>query len=86
MDWVAAKVLTAALGAHPQDGQLMRLCALQRLHHEPGALVVLYVSANLADHRRVAKAVQVIVLDLRSSTTPPFIKIRRQIPHYKGCR
>ncbi len=74
MDWVAAKVLTAALGARPQDGQLMRLCALQRLHYEPGALVVLYVGANLADHRRVAKAVQVVVLDLRSPTTPPFIK------------
>ena len=38
--------------------------ALQRLHHQPGALVVLDVGADLANDLGVAVAVQVVVLDL----------------------
>ena len=37
---------------------------LERLHHQPSALVVHDVRADLADHRRIAVAVEVVVLDL----------------------
>eukprot|EP00128_Syssomonas_multiformis_P007536 Colp12_sorted_trinity150504_noHs@13455 len=38
--------------------------AVQGLHHQPGALVVLDVRADLADHLGGAEVVQVVVLDL----------------------
>eukprot|EP00951_Prasinocladus_malaysianus_P026517 scaffold235677_cov36-Prasinocladus_malaysianus.AAC.1 len=49
-----------------QDLLLVVRGLLQRLHHKPRALVVLDVRANLADHLRVTKAVQVVVLNLRA--------------------
>ena len=46
-------------------GQLTRAGLLQRLHYQPGALVILDVRAHLPNHRWIPIAVQVVVLDLQ---------------------
>ena len=45
-----------------QELPLLRRDALQALHHEPAAFIVLDVGAHLPRERRVPKAVQVIIL------------------------
>jgi len=51
---------------HLDDIALLLAHMLQCCADEPRALVVLDVSANLADHLRIPKAVQVIILDLKA--------------------
>lgn len=52
--------------AHLDDLLLLGCSSLKRLHHQPGAFVVLDVGANLADHLRITIAVQVVVLYLQA--------------------
>ena len=66
---------------HLDDGPLLGGDALQRLHDQPGALVVLDVGANLADHLRIAERVQVVVLDLFVATA-----LRRYYKQGRGSR
>ena len=54
--------------AHLDDGALRGGGPLQGLHHQPAALVVLDVRADLADDLRVAEGVQIVVLNLRAYT------------------
>ncbi len=65
------RMVTLCAAQHLDDASLPGVSALQRLHDQPGALVVLDVGADLADHLRVAKRVQVIVLDLRNQQLRP---------------
>ena len=62
--WDSGRVQVCA--SYLNDSSLLGVGAFQRLHDQPGALVVLDVGADLADHLRIAKRVQVVVLDLRT--------------------
>ena len=65
---------------YPYLDDLALLCAgrLQRLDHQPGALVVLNVGADFANDLRLAVAVEVVVLNL--CIAPP--NVRRSDPRY----
>ena len=60
-------------------GQLTGAGLLQRLHYEPGALVILDVRSHLPNHGWIPIAVQVVVLDLHGErqcyfySTQPFV-------------
>ena len=53
-----------------QELPLLRRDALQALHHEPAAFIVLDVGAHLPRERRVPKAVQVIILHRDGKLSP----------------